>query len=94
MVKLSFPLKLYQPRKKFCKIKLGGGYNEQGVMASQRREKQKRDFRKDSKLVQQSHNERGQTKIKAKDVASREEEGASGNSWNCSAVSTFGCFTD
>lgn len=34
--------------------------------------KAKRNFREDNELVQQSHNERGQTKIKAKDVASKE----------------------
>lgn len=44
-------------------------------MASRRRKKQKRNFRKDNKLVQQSHNEGGKAKIKAKDAAASKERG-------------------
>lgn len=48
--------------------------------------KAKRNFRKDNKLVQQSHNERGQTKIKAKDVVS---EGRGRGEWK--QLELFSC---
>lgn len=46
------------------------------------------------KFVSQSHNKKGRHERGKRLVHPGREEGVSGNSWNCSAVSTFGCFAD
>lgn len=48
----------------------------------------------DHKFLSQHHNKKGRQERGKRLVHPGREEGVSGNSWNCSAVSTFGCFTD